>query len=317
MIRPRTFTVALLSLLAAGPPATPQERATLKGHADSVLQVAFSPDGKLLATGSADKTVKLWDVRTGEAKNTLTGHRAEVDAVAFSPDGKLLAGGDRDGTLKLWDERTGELKTSLRKDFIGGIRWIAFSPDGKTVATANFEGAARLWDVDTCELKRSLLESSNGMWWVAFSPDGKTVWTGTVDGTVRVWDAETGKQTREWLRYGKPLALSPDGTTLENLHRQWDARTGELKKTRTGPVEVEEIHALAFSLDGKILASAASELRLYDAPTWTLKATLTGHDGRVNALAFSPDGKVLAGGGSDHTVKLWDMAKALGRQPTR
>jgi WD40 repeat protein len=110
--------------------------------------------------------------------------------------------------------RSGELSYSLRKGGIGAIRWIAFSPDGRTVASINFEGAARMGDVHTGELKQSLLESSNGMWWIAFAPDGTTVWKGTADGTVRSWNAATGKLKRECIRYGKPIALSPDASTL-------------------------------------------------------------------------------------------------------
>jgi roadblock/LC7 domain-containing protein len=244
----------------------------------AVNGVAFSPDGRLLAIASNDKTARLWDPATGEQLRTLTAHGGNVLGVAFSPDGRLLAtASDFDGAARLWDPATGEQLRTLT-GHTEWVRGVAFSPDGRLLATASNDKTARLWDPATGEQLRTLTGHDGQIHGVAFSPDGRLLATagGHRDNTARLWDPATG----------------------EHLH----TLTGH-----TGPV-----NAVAFSPDGRLLATAASyerpwtTARLWDPATGEHLHTLIGHSGDVDAVAFSPDGRLLATASNDKSVVLWD-----------
>jgi WD40 repeat protein/uncharacterized caspase-like protein len=253
---------------------------TLAGHAESVSAVAFSPDGKLLASGSGDGAVKLWDILTGALLDTLTEHRDRVSSLAFSPDGRTLASGSWDTTVKLWDSATGDLLQTL----VGHgyyIDSLAFSPDGKTLASSS-SNVARLWDAATGELLRTLrsepthkgaMYSTPPSLFIAFLPDSFTLISGDTDSALRVWDVATGVL---------------EASILE---------------------DVEDIYALDVSPDGRTVASGGhGGLKIWDTSTWTAVRTLSGHAGWVESVAFSPDGRTLASGSTDKAVKLWNVA---------
>ncbi len=165
---------------------------TLTGHTQEVHAVAFAPNGKWVASGGGDSTIRLWDVQRGAVHKTLTGHSGTVWAVSFSPDGKTLASGGADGTARLWDLRTGEILHSLLKLDLGfGVYAVAFSPDGQIVALGG-NRIVYLSDPQTGTVKRKLAGHDSVVQSVAFSPDGETVASASRDKTVRMWDVQTG-----------------------------------------------------------------------------------------------------------------------------
>ncbi len=300
--------------------ALPLQR-RLAGHTEAVLSVAFSPDGKTLATGSDDKTARLWDTATGkQIRAPLTAHTGPVLEVAFSPDGKTLATSSDDKTARLWDTATGKQIHAPLTAHTGSVWSVAFSPDGKTLATSSDDKTARLWDTATGKQIHAPLTGHTGpMESVAFSPDGKMLATGSDDKTVRLWDTATGKQVRAPLTGHtgpvESVAFSPDGKMLatgsvDRSVRLWDAATGKQVRApltaHTGPVLT-----VAFSPDGKILATGNDDntVRLWDTATGKeVRAPLTGHAETILSVAFSPDGKTLASGSHDKSVRLWDTA---------
>jgi len=261
------FTLPLWGLTPY-PPLHPQgepweEQLTLPNSKVLFYSVAFSPDGKTLASASEDGTIKLWEVSTHKLLTTFTGHSDRVTSVTFSPEGKTLALGSEDGTIKLWEVSTHKLLTTLT-GHSDSVTSVAFSPEGKTLAVGSWEGTVSLWDRATHQHVATLsTETISSISSVAFSPEGKTLAVGSVDGTVSLWDRAT--------------------------HRCVMILEGE-----SGP-----IHAVAFSPEGKTLAAGSQEgkVRLWERSIYRPLRALGGHSGDILSIAFSPDGKTLATGG--------------------
>ena len=288
---------------------------TLEGHTGSVRSVAFSPDGKILASGSYDETIRLWNPYTGAHIRTLEGHKESVNSVAFSPDGQILASGggwwdEDDHTIRLWNPYTGAHIRTL-EGHTGSVRSVAFSPDGQILASASSDKNINLWDVDTGTLYRQTVYGSGivehgygqmeidlrdfgGVFTsVAFSPYGNILTGGNTDNTIYLWDLDT--DTGSHLR------------TLEGHTSYAPAAYSRL------PVGVTSV---AFSPDGQRLASGGGyedrTIRLWNPYTGSHLRTLEGHKGSVTSVAFSPDGQILASGSESHTIVLWDIARLLG-----
>ena len=284
---------------------------TFSGHTNWVRGLAFSPNGRTIASGSGDGTIRLRDVLTGRTIATLKGH-AHVTSVAFSPNGRTLTSTSEDNAVHLWNVVTRTHNRTL-KGHTTFVRSVAFSPDGQTLASGSGDRTIRLWNVATGTHTRTLAGHTDWVNSVAFSPDGNTLASGSWDRTIRLWNVATGTHTRtlaghtDWVN---SVAFSPDGNTLasgsgDRTIRLWNVATGMHSRTLKGHTNF--VRSVAFSPDGQMLASGSDDktIRLWNLPTGKCQRTLTGHKGWVSSVAFSPDGNLLASGGEDKTIRLW------------
>jgi uncharacterized protein with WD repeat len=322
------------SSATAAPPGEPV--LTLTGHTGGVFHVAYSPDGKTLATCSKDFTARLWDGTTGKLLLIFKGHKKDVYSSAFSPDGKHLATVSGDRTVKLWDTTTGKEE----REFAGhgdDVYCVAFSPDGAKLASGCSDRNVIVWDVATGNRLHSLPPHSGRVLCVAFSPDGGRLVTACASaasnaseaaGEVRIWDVTTGTQVGA-LPAGNigivTVAFSPDGkrlagSSLKHGVKVWELATGEESLVLTG--HTLEVYHVTFSRDGRRLASCsgkwssdhAGELKIWDVPSGKELLSFKPHTTSLWGSSFSPDGQRLATATGKYNaaapgeVKVWDLS---------
>jgi WD40 repeat protein len=302
-----------------------QDVATMR-HSETVNAVAYSPDGRLIASGSSDGRLKLWDTATFHEIRSLVGHSGWVLSVAFSPDGTRLASGSTDHTVRLWDTATGKTTQTL-VGLTGAARSVGFSPDGRRLATGIDGGRVKVWDAASGKELSTFGSEDRDRNWAVFSPDGRKLATGgddlsTQDGEVTLWNARTGErfltlnEKRRYLRCiafssdGKRLATATTSTTAPNVTLKiWSTEDGkELLSLQTNTAYV---YSLAFSPDGRKIVAGDSDhvVTVFDALTGQVLLLLKGHARLIKSVAFSPDGNFVVSGSDDNTLKVWDVNK--------
>ena len=290
-----------------------RERATLEGHNRGVNAVAFSPINSLIASASADKTIKLW-YPNSKLFQTLSEHSDVVNSVTFSPDGRVIASASQDKTVKLWN-LNGEVNVTLL-GHTNVVNSVSFSPDSTIIVSGSTDKTIKLWN-----RKGNLLNTLSGhkdaVLQVAFSPDGQTLASASSDKTIKLWN-QNGKNIRTIRGHRDAIASiawSNDGNfiasaSLDNTVKVWN-RQGKLLKLIPG--HSEPVTAVKFSPDSQIIATVSTDgnVKLWRWKDGVLLGTLKGHKDWVNDVSFSPDGKILASASRDKTVKLWSWQDLL------
>ncbi len=258
--------------------SNPQPFRVLRGHTGRIFSIAFAPQpdanhsaDSILASASADRTIKLWNSHTGQCLRTLHGHTSWVWAIAFHPDGDRLASASYDHAIKLWDVNTGDCLNTL-KDHTSCVLSVAFSPDGQWLVSGGYDQTIKLWHLKTGQCLTTLKAHLNRVWAVAFSPDSDSFATGGDDGTIKFWDT----------------------STVECIH------------TFTG--HTSHILSLLFSADGKTLTSSSADKTIR---TWNIEmgctAVLQSHQNWVWSLVHSPNHGILLSGSQDETIQAWSL----------
>jgi WD40 repeat protein/predicted Ser/Thr protein kinase len=298
-------------------PTSPARPRTLRSpsvltYGGTVDCVAFSPDGRRLASGHNDRAVRVWDRQSDGPPRLLTGHDMPVKNVAFSPDGRTIASSSQTG-LRLWDAATGQPRLTIAHT--GAIGGLVFTPDGETVLASGQDHMIHAWDRATGEVRYVLKGHSDMVNDLALSPDGRALASASWDRTCMLWDL-AARQPRAILRGHtagvNTAAFSPDGRSVatassDTTVRLWDAADGTARGILTG--HILRVDGLAFSPDGRLASSAWDKtIRLWDTDSRQTLLILKGHAARIRSIKFSPDGRTLASGSHDRTIKLWEAA---------
>jgi len=289
---------------------------TLTGHEGPVHSAAYSPDGRLLASGSADDTVRIWDMRTGdEAMAALRSSDGTVWAVAFAPNGKNLVSGTDGGVVCVWNLVAAHVAVQQLRGHTGPVFSVSFAPDGLKIASGSRDATVRLWDVETNQQLVVLSGHSDVVRAIAYSPNGRLLASGSDDRTIQFWNALTGKQKKQSPHRHKStingVSFLPDGGKIAAAsgHDIILCNTRSEQESATVYRGSESILSVSPSRDGQFLASAhGNSVCVTTLPRFASKVSsiaLEGHAASVRAVTFSPDGLYIASASDDRTVRVW------------
>lgn len=292
------------------------------GHSDLVTSVAFAPDGKSIATGSRDNSVRLWDITTGQPTRTFYGHSGEVRALAFAPKGHQLASAGDDQVVRLWDLEP-SLPAATASGHRGPVWSVDFFRDSRRLVTGGADRTARLFDAASGQELRSLTGHTQPVTSVLTSPDGQTVWTASGDRTIRSWNTASGANVHTLEGHEAAvlsLARNRDGSLIvsagaDRSVRGWEAASGKGRFVWRG--HRASVTAVAVQPDGRSVASGAADgvVKLWELSSGREMLSFKAHEpGGVGALAFTPDGRLVTVGG-DKLVKVWDVSTGPPKEP--
>jgi WD40 repeat protein len=291
---------------------------TLHGFSSHVCSLAFSPDRAILATGSIERQVQLWDANTGLALRTLRGHRHQLWSFALSPDSQTLATGSDNQAVRLWNVNTGRVLRTLpgHRDWVWSV---AFSPDGRLLASGSYDRTVKLWDVQTGDCLYTGYGHSDRVQGVAFSPDSRLIASASDDCTVKLWGVETQTCLQTLAghdRWVRAIAFSPDSRHIasgsyDRTVKVWDVKTGECLQVLHG--HLDRVHVLCFSAEGRWIASGSHDrtVKVWDVETGACLRTWSSEraGSRVQTLGFRPTGQlwICCSDDRDRMLKLWDL----------
>lgn len=295
------------------PPGGALQR-TLAGHRGPAFTVAVTPDGRRAVSASGDRTLRVWDLSTGETVRTLSGHAATVRAVALTPDGRRAVSGSDDGTLKVWGLENGELVHTLT-GHSSCLAAVAATPDGRRAVSAG-DSTVRLWDLSTGAAIHTLAGHTGSVLAMALSADGRVAVSGAFDGVLKVWDLEEGVELRSLAGHHGPItavALTPDGrlavsASRDHAPRVWDVASGQTLHLLTG--HDGEVSDVVVTSDGRRAVSASSDntLRVWDLAAGIVLHTAAVDGDLVARLALTADERKVISGSGDGTLRVWDLA---------
>jgi WD40 repeat protein len=285
---------------------------TLTGSSTWVTYIAIGTDGQTLVSGDNNKTIKIWNIRTGELLRTLSGSEFGSRTVAISPDREIVASGSS-GIVEVWNLNTGDLLYRLS----GAGSTVAITPDGQTLASGISDNTVKLWNLRSGELRQALPGIVQGSVHMSISSDGAILAAGSMFAKTSIWNLRTGELIRTFKNEQRPgdviaTAISPDSEILVTSHegesviRIWNLQTGELIRTLEG--HSSQINSVAISPDGQILATGSADgtIRILDLRTRELIRVLK-DAGKVLSVSFSPDSRTLASGSVDGKIKIWQV----------
>ncbi len=300
--------------------STGQQTAEFKGHTKGLVSVAISPDGTKLATGSFDKTAKLWDIPTGQILWTTiasTGTGLAVGGLVFSPDGNTLSGEDDDRKIMVWNVSTATETTPYLK--FGKIgHQFAVSPDGKLLAAQTGAFFVTVFDIASGR-KMLSIDAIGFVKEVVFAPDSKSLLIAGSEKIAKLWSLPSGKEVGTFKDVTGGLAFSPNGKTIamciKDTIKLWDVEKGYDIAILRG--HANDVFTVAFSLDGLKLASGGFDntAKIWNVPTAETRGILRGHTKAISNISFSPDSKLLASASEDKTARIWDVEMEQVRRP--